>query len=101
MIGLEPYADGTILPIKAHAGARRNGIGKVQAGALQVSVTQAPEKGKANKAIIAVLAEALGVKKSQIEILAGESSAQKRFLVRGIAMDLLAERIAVALRSEG
>jgi uncharacterized protein (TIGR00251 family) len=98
VIELETHPDGTILPVKAHAGARRNGIGRIQAGALQVSVTQAPEKGKANKAIIAVLAEELGVKKSQIELIAGEASQQKRFLVRGVAKELLAERIVVALR---
>ncbi len=99
MIELESHADGTILPVKAHAGARRNAIGKVQAGALQVSVTQAPEKGKANKAIIAVLAEALGVRKSQIELLSGETSPQKRFLIRQIDSLTLAERLARALES--
>ena len=100
MIELEAHPDGTILPVRAHAGARRNGIGKVQAGALQVSVTQAPEKGKANKAIIAVLADALGLKKSQIELVAGETSPQKRFLVREVSKNLLAVRIAVALRTD-
>ena len=39
----------------------RNGITGEHNGSLQVSVTQAPEKGKANKAIIAVLA-AMGAK---------------------------------------
>lgn len=101
MIELEAHPEGTILPVKAHAGARRNGIGKVQAGALQVSVTQAPEKGKANKAIIAVLAEALGVKKSQIELLSGETSAQKRFLVRGVPIGELSNRIAVLVSDSG
>ena len=42
---------------RAHAGAKRSEIRDVQAGALRVSVTQAPEKGKANKAIVALLAE--------------------------------------------
>jgi uncharacterized protein (TIGR00251 family) len=101
MMDFEDHPEGTVLPVKAHAGARRNGIGKVQAGALQVSVTQAPEKGKANQAIVAVLAEALGVKRSQIELIAGLASPQKRFLVRGVGKELLAERVAVALRSNG
>lgn len=60
-------------------------------------VTQAPEKGKANKAIIAVLAEALGLRKSQIELLTGEASSQKRLLVREVNPDLLAKRIDGAL----
>jgi uncharacterized protein (TIGR00251 family) len=101
MIELESHADGTILPVKAHAGARRNAIGKVQAGALQVSVTQAPEKGKANKAIIAVLAEALGVRKSQIELIAGETSPQKRFLVRDVSIGELSNRIVTLISQTG
>jgi uncharacterized protein len=94
---LEPHADGTILPIRAHPGGRRNEIRGVQDGMLKVSVTQAPEKGKANKAVIELLAKKLGLKKSQIELIAGETSHQKRLLVRGIKSDELAERIGRAL----
>ena len=93
MIALEKHSQGTILPVRAQAGARRNAIRGEQAGSLQVSVTQAPEKGKANKAIIAVLAEALRLRKSQFELLAGETSSQKRFLVREIGPDDLAARV--------
>ena len=66
-VALEPHPEGTILPVRAHAGARKNEIRGVQNGMLKVSVTQAPERGKANKAIIALLAKHLGVKKSQLE----------------------------------
>lgn len=90
---LEPHPDGTILPIRAHPGARRNEIRDVQDGMLKVSVTQAPEKGKANKAVIELLSKKLALKKSQFELLSGETSHQKRFLVRGIPPDELAERI--------
>ncbi|HVW38986.1 MAG TPA: DUF167 family protein, partial [Pirellulales bacterium] len=62
-----------------------------------VLVTQAPEKGKANKAIVALLAEKLDLKKSQFELLAGETSPQKKFLVRDISRDELAMRISVAI----
>lgn len=93
MISLENHADGTILPVRAHAGARHNGIRGQQAGALRVSVTQAPEKGKANKAIVAVLAEELELAKSQIELIAGETAPHKRFLVRGVSLGDLAARL--------
>ena len=100
MIALEDHPEGTILPVRAHAGARRNEIRGEQAGCLQVSVTQAPEKGKANKAIIAALSDALGIRKSQLELLTGETSSQKRFLVRDVARDELARRIEVALAAK-
>jgi uncharacterized protein (TIGR00251 family) len=82
MIDLQPHAEGTTLPVKAHAAARRNAVRGESDGALQVSVTQAPEKGKANKAIVALLAKTLGLRKSQIELLAGETNPHKRFLIR-------------------
>jgi uncharacterized protein len=98
MVALVPHAEGTILPVRAHAGARRSEIQGAQDGQLKVSVTQAPEKGKANKAIIALLSRGLSLRKSQFELLAGETSPQKRFLVRGVGHDELAARVTAALR---
>jgi len=92
-IALEPHPEGAILPVRAHAGARRNEIRGEQNGMLRVSVTQAPEKGKANKALIAVLSQGLSLKKSQIELISGATSPQKRFLVREVTTDQLQERI--------
>ena len=93
MIALEPHAEGVILPVKAHAGARRNAIEGVHDGSLRISVTQAPEKGKANKAIAELLAKALKLRKSQVELISGVASPQKKFLVRGVTAAELNARI--------
>jgi len=93
MLALEAHPEGTILPVRAQPGARRNEIRGVQSGMLKVCVTQSPEKGKANKALVELLSKTLGLKKSQIELIAGETSHQKRFLVRGINLEELASRI--------
>jgi uncharacterized protein (TIGR00251 family) len=92
-LALAAHPDGTILPVRAHAAASRSEIRGVRAGSLHVAVTQAPEKGKANKAIIALLARSLGLRKSQLELLSGETSPQKRLLVRGLAPAELARRL--------
>jgi uncharacterized protein (TIGR00251 family) len=96
MIEIVPHPDGVVLPVRGQPGARRNEIRGVQDGMLKVSVTQSPEKGKANKALIELLAKSLGLKKSQIELIAGETSHQKRFLVRGIAAAELKRRAEAA-----
>jgi uncharacterized protein len=93
MIGLTEHPRGTILPVRAQPGARRNEIRGEQNGMLKVSVTQIAEKGKANKALIAVLSKTLHLKKSQLELVAGHTSSEKRFLVHGIRPDELAQRI--------
>jgi uncharacterized protein len=97
VIAFKPHAEGLILPVRAYAGARRCELRGIQAGELKVAVTQAPEKGKANKAIIELLADSLGLKKSQIELLAGETSPRKKLLIRDVDRETLAERIAAAM----
>lgn len=99
MIALEPHAEGVILPVRAQPGSRKNDLKGEQAGALKVAVTQVAEKGKANKAIVEVLCDTLGLRKSQIELLSGETSSQKRFLVREIGVEELRKRIELAVAS--
>lgn len=93
MIELQPTAGGVILPVHAQPGARKNAITGVHAGRLKVAVTQAPEKGKANKALIDVLSELLQLKRSQITLLSGETSSQKKFLIAGVEAGWLLERL--------
>lgn len=81
MIELSAHPRGVVLLVKAHAGARQNAIVGEHGGMLRVAVTAAPEKGRANKAIVDVLADALQLSKSSIELIAGETSPQKRFLL--------------------
>jgi hypothetical protein len=78
----ETHRDGVILPIRAQAGASKNAVRGEQEGRLKIAVTQAPEKGKANKAIVAQLAKVLGIKKSSIELVSGATDSRKRFLIR-------------------
>jgi uncharacterized protein (TIGR00251 family) len=98
MITLIEHAGGLILPVRAQPGARKNGVVGEHNGALKVAVTAAPEDGKANKALLEVLGEALGLKRSRIELIGGMTSREKRFLVNGLAKEELERRIASLLR---
>jgi uncharacterized protein (TIGR00251 family) len=97
MLELQPTSDGLIIPVHAQPGARKNGVTGVHAGRLKVAVTQAPEKGKANQALIKLLAELLEIKRSQIALLAGETSQHKKFLITGINRATLEQRLAAVL----
>ena len=97
MIPLEQTSDGVVLCIKAHPGARRNAITGTHDGALKVAVSQAPEKGKATAAILALLAKSLGLKKNQFELLSGQTSTQKKILIRGISAEELTQKIQAVL----
>lgn len=88
------------LSIKARPGSRKNAIVGVHAGALKVAVTAAPEKGKANAAIIALLAGQLQLRKADITILRGQTSSEKVVGVSGISKNDLATRLRDILANE-
>jgi len=97
LIELDVTVDGVILPVRAQPGARSSGIRGVHDGALRVSVTQAAEKGKANKALLGILGKTLGLRKSQIELISGPTSSRKRFLIRDVSEEQLRQRVEAAL----
>ncbi|MDR4509358.1 MAG: DUF167 domain-containing protein [Candidatus Brocadiaceae bacterium] len=75
---------GSIVFLKVQPGAKKNCIIGEYGGRLKVAVTAAPEKGKANKAIIKLLAETLHVHESSVSIISGESSRDKRLMIRSV-----------------
>lgn len=94
---LEQTPDGVLLPVQAQPRSRKNMIFGWHAGRLKVCITQVPEKGKANQALLKLLVKALGLKRSQIELLTGETSTQKLFRVRDVTAEELMALIAQAL----
>ena len=94
MIGITDHADGCILPVRAQPGARKAGIIGEHAGALKVAVTAPPEDGRANKALAELLAKALNLKRSQVKLVSGNTSREKRFLIRGLTRAVTESRVA-------
>ena len=89
-----PVTDGVNVALKVHPGARRTevrGLAPDDDGgvALKVAVTAAPENGKANRAVIAALADAWGVAKSSIELIVGAADRRKAVHVAGNPVQLL------------
>lgn len=100
MIELQPTTGGIVLPVYAQPGARKNAVKGVHVGRLKIALTQAPEKGKANQALAKLLAELLGVKRSQVSLRAGETSQHKKFPIAGADLTSLQERLAILLSGE-
>ena len=97
MIELKRDGDGILLPILAQPKARRNAVTGIHDGRLKVAVMQAPEKGKANAAIVKLLAKSLGLKRSQLELIAGATAQRKTIRVAGVSAESLSETIAAFL----
>ena len=84
---LESCREGVVLAVKAFPGAKRNAVNVGTDEFLKVYVTQIPEKGKANEAIRKQLAKSLNLRSSQVELLQGETSSQKKFLLRNVSTE--------------
>ncbi len=74
--------------------ASRVQIGPRHDGRIKIAVTAPPVDGEANAAVIEVIAEALGVSKSAVEVVAGASSRRKTLRVSGVSLDQIEELIA-------
>lgn len=90
---IEAWENGAAFYVKAHPGSRREGVSGVHDGMIRVDVAAAPEKGKANKAIVKLLAKALGVPATALRLLSGDTSARKRFGLAGVSPEDLRERL--------
>ena len=100
MIDLVETEGGVIVPVRAQPKARRNAIVGTHAGRLKIAVTDPPEKGKANKSIAEILAAVLNIAPSRVQLIAGATSAQKKFLVTRLSLDAVRELLLAALATE-
>jgi uncharacterized protein (TIGR00251 family) len=81
LMELKETAAGTRMRLKVKAGARKRGVLGIHAGAVKVSVTTAPERGKANRSVLKLLGTVLGLPPSSIELIAGDTSSEKTVFV--------------------
>jgi uncharacterized protein len=69
--------EGTVLAIRVQPRARRDEVVGWQGTTLRVRVTAPPAEGRANQAVIALLASALGVPRSSIGLVSGAAGRDK------------------------
>ena len=100
MIQVASHAEGSIISVRAQPGARRNAIVGEHNGAVKVAVSAPPEKGKANDAVADVVCAALQLKRSQVELVGGPASRDKKFLLRGVTPAAALEQIQVVLQKD-
>lgn len=72
------------LSIKVVPGSRNNRVVGRYGDGFKVQVSAPPEDGKANRAVVEVLARALGVKEAQITIVRGHGQPRKTVQITGL-----------------
>jgi len=83
---------GELLEVRVQPRARRNEVVAQADGVFRVRVTAAPEGGEANRAVIALLADALGVAPSRIALVRGAASRDKLFRIERGSLTLPSPR---------
>ncbi len=91
-----PATGGVRLDVRVKPGGRTNRLVGSHAGALKVEVTAAPERGKANGAVIKLLADHLGVRRSDVTIVSGLGSRNKTVVLHGATVQQIAGRLRQA-----
>ncbi len=85
---------GLLITARVTPKASRNAVAGAMATpdgqALKISVTAPPDKGKANAAVIALLAKTFGVAKSSVAVIVGETDRRKTIRVTGDPASLTA-----------
>ncbi len=88
MSAWQVFEDHIRLSVRLTPNAGRDGVETFETGAdgeeyLKVRVTAVPEKGKANKALIALLSKSMKISKSSFEILSGDTARKKILRIDG------------------
>jgi uncharacterized protein len=86
---LREVAGGATLVVRAQPGAKKTAIagvyGEGDSAQLKIAVQAPPVEGRANQALVAFLAQTFGIPKRSVELVSGELSRSKVFLLRGVS----------------
>jgi hypothetical protein len=82
---IQQVNNAVVFSVKVVPRSSRTAIAGILSGMLKVKLAAAPEKGKANQALVEFLADALGVKKNAIKITSGLTSPVKTIEITGIS----------------
>lgn len=85
--------EGVVLSVRAQPRSSRSGIDGLIGDAVKVRVRCAPVDGKANKELVETLADEFGIAKSAVAFKGGETSKNKRLLLRGVTAEAVLRKL--------
>ncbi len=76
-------ADGCTVSVRVHPGARRSAVSGIHGSTVKISLTTPPVDGRANEALIAFVAELLGIPRGRVSLVAGMTGRAKMLRITG------------------
>jgi uncharacterized protein (TIGR00251 family) len=95
------HPEGLLIEVQVQPKSSRNAIVGVHDDALKISLNAPPVEGKANKALVRLLAKCLRCPKSDLAIVSGQTSRRKRLVVRippGPGFDVRRQEVKAVLQ---
>jgi uncharacterized protein len=92
---LRDVGGGVEISVRARPRSGRPGLGPFRNGFLEVRLSAAPVEGAANAELTETLAEALGVPRRAVVLLAGQKGRIKRLCVEGLTADEVRLRLGL------
>jgi hypothetical protein len=81
---LKGHPQGTVVCLHVQPRSSRNQIVGLHGESLKIKLTSPPVEGAANKCCCEYLAKIFGIPKSEVSLVAGDKSRQKRILLQGL-----------------
>jgi len=86
------------LQVRVHPGAQRQGlVGRLADGSLKVAVAEAPEGGRANRAVEVLVAGVLSLRRTQVKVVGGAAARLKQIEIESLDAAEVERRIVEAL----
>jgi len=98
VLRIESDGERCVIAVKVVPGASRDELAGRLGEAIKVRVAAPPEGGKANRAVCKLLAEALGVGRQAVAVVAGASQPRKRIAIEGLSPDEVRQRLGRSLK---
>jgi len=90
------------LSLRVQPGARRTAlVARLASGEWKVAVTAPPADGRANDAVVELVSDLLGVRRSQVTLVRGASARSKVVDVDGVSAEAAEQRLEQALAAGG
>ncbi|HBG77532.1 MAG TPA: YggU family protein [Phycisphaerales bacterium] len=89
--------DGIIFQVKVVPAGSKTSVEGIYGDMLKVKLSAAPEKGKANEALLEFLAEMLGVKRKFVKIVSGQTSKVKQIAIKQMSQQEFLDKLKAVL----
>ena len=92
---LRQMPEGVVVSVYVQPKSRREQIVGMQADRLKLAVTEPPDRGRANEAVMRLLARTVGIAPSSVRLLRGDTSRNKELLLAGQVLSEVSSRLLI------